>query len=840
MTMYALNNTGFPILVNEVNASGVTVSSLTLPPGVVTVLPLWAAQTPGIQWDWASGKIQVSESSTMSPLIFSIPNIELLGDAGTINGVAITGTPVSGQVPIATSGTTATWQTPTGEGGVSVPGAGLVKSTGSALAVAVAGTDYLAPGGALGTPTGGNLINCTFPTLNQNTTGSAGSLLTGGVLNTPASGNLVNCTFPTLNQNTTGSAASVATGGALNTPASGNLVNCTFPTLNQNTTGSAAKWTTPRTLAGNTVDGSANVGFANKFIAQGTADAGLSAAQFLGALGTGLVKNTTTTGVLSLATAGTDYAAGSAVYHVLNVRDFGAVGDGVTDDSAAFLAAFTAAASNSLTTFTSNARGTRTIYIPSGTYIITQPENFMAPDLGSAIDGIKWRGDGRESTAIVYNPSGSNTNMLHNDNNYLDLTFEDMTFYSESATATWMFSKSTGQAQNYIFNRVNWNGTWTYGLNLTGTNTNSEMTWFHCGIHGNWTAFLFVGSAVGAGGDQFLNYNFFATQVETLTGNFIDMSYGGSINVWGGSFIHEGSGTQTTSSPQCFFRLGASGDFPGNGTPRLLVQGIRVEHRHNASSLIQCDWPWGEVSFIGCSTDVWATLLTTPTAVIEAQFGIGNGSYPIISFDKCSLMGIHEYHFGGNSWNSRTSIEYKSCWITNATNAAAFISYINDDSNGNLSGQPPVKFTKCIGSDSISGEGPTEQFDCTVGWPSAQNLVVELKTISLQRPYGGLGMTSDPTTTVNLPLNAIITRIRAVKGTLGSAINTNWSYTLTDANSTTIATVALGTAWNAGWNYDSGAMFHRCSSTNARELTLTAANITQVATDNFFLIDYLA
>lgn len=81
----------------------------------------------------------------------------------------------------------------------------------------------------------------------------------------------------------------------------------TFPTLNQNTTGSAAKWTTARNLAGNSVDGSANIAFTNAFIVQGTSDAGLTGAQFLGALGTGIVKNTTTTGVLSIATAGTDY-----------------------------------------------------------------------------------------------------------------------------------------------------------------------------------------------------------------------------------------------------------------------------------------------------------------------------------------------------------------------------------------------------------------------------------------------------------------------------------------------------------------------------------------------------
>ncbi len=71
----------------------------------------------------------------------------------------------------------------------------------------------------------------------------------------------------------------------------------------------ATEWATARNLAGNSVDGSANVAFANKFIVQGTTDSGLSAAQFLGALSTGIVKNTTSTGVLSIAVAGTDYVA---------------------------------------------------------------------------------------------------------------------------------------------------------------------------------------------------------------------------------------------------------------------------------------------------------------------------------------------------------------------------------------------------------------------------------------------------------------------------------------------------------------------------------------------------
>lgn len=121
--------------------------------------------------------------------------------------------------------------------------------------------------------------------------------------------NLTN--FPTLNQNTNGTAAGIsgsqtanfflaAPNGSAGTAVFRAIVAADIPTLNQTTTGSAAKWTAAILLAGNSVDGSANVAFANKFIVQGTADTGLSGAQFLGALATGPLCNTVTTGILSI------------------------------------------------------------------------------------------------------------------------------------------------------------------------------------------------------------------------------------------------------------------------------------------------------------------------------------------------------------------------------------------------------------------------------------------------------------------------------------------------------------------------------------------------------------
>lgn len=116
------------------------------------------------------------------------------------------------------------------------------------------------PGGALGTPSSGNLTNCTFPVLNQNTTGSAAKLTTSRTFQTNlASGTAagfdgtannshgVTGTLPVGNGGTgitsltglvkgNGAAAFsvavagtdyVAPGGVLGTPSSGNLANCT-------------------------------------------------------------------------------------------------------------------------------------------------------------------------------------------------------------------------------------------------------------------------------------------------------------------------------------------------------------------------------------------------------------------------------------------------------------------------------------------------------------------------------------------------------------------------------------------------------------------------------------
>ena len=173
----------------------------------------------------AAGVSSFSAGTTgLTPSLATSGAVTLAGTLAIANGGTGTtsttfvnaATNVTGTLPVANGGT------------------GVTTSTGSGNNVLSTSPTLVTP--LLGTPTSGNLANCTFPTLNQNTTGTAAGLSTTlavasggtGVTTSTGTGSVVLSTSPTL------------VTPLLGTPTSGNLANCTFPTLNQNTTGTAA------------------------------------------------------------------------------------------------------------------------------------------------------------------------------------------------------------------------------------------------------------------------------------------------------------------------------------------------------------------------------------------------------------------------------------------------------------------------------------------------------------------------------------------------------------------------------------------------------------------------
>jgi hypothetical protein len=242
--------------------------------------------------------------NTVNDIEVVVNNVEQIPSGYTVSGTTLTfsAAPSAGTSNIYVRYLSTTLQsiTITGTLAVTSGGTGVTTKTGTGSVVLNTSPTLVTP--ILGTPTSGTLTNCTFPTLNQNTTGTAAGLsatlavasggtgqttlqnamdalagaVTSGqylrgngtdvVMSTIQAGDV-----PTLNQNTTGTAAglsatlAVASGGTGNTTAQaemnrvaaavtsgqylrGNGTNVVMsaiqaadvPTLNQNTTGSAA------------------------------------------------------------------------------------------------------------------------------------------------------------------------------------------------------------------------------------------------------------------------------------------------------------------------------------------------------------------------------------------------------------------------------------------------------------------------------------------------------------------------------------------------------------------------------------------------------------------------
>ena len=220
-----------------------------------------------------------------------------------------------------------------------------------------------------------------------------------------------------------------------------------------------------------------------------------------------------------------------------NVFVYGATGNGVTDDTVAIQATYTAAAAYAAT------NGGATVFFPDGTYLISN-------EIAISVSNITLRGAGFR-TAIL-KQSNTAKNVIKNtasNNAFLDLT---LTYSTQGAinTSGFLSQGAGGAANTQVFNTV--------VTNLAVYNS-------YDAIQSNWENGCFYSNIfIGTVGSNTQRYGFYINQSANLTlGQYLVLNVDPSGTLNGAAICLNGGYTQG-----CVIK---DGEFYNNNRPLLIT-----------------------------------------------------------------------------------------------------------------------------------------------------------------------------------------------------------------------------------------------------------------------------
>ena len=300
----------------------------------------------------------------------------------------------------------------------------------------------------------------------------------------------------------------------------------------------------------------------------------------------------------------------SKLQEMVSVKDFGAVGDGVTDDTAAIQAALVYA--YNLAPQSGWRMHTAEVRLPRGRYRIAQPNTLFA---GLTYGSFNIVGDGKDGvTQIIYDvPSaGGNDYLIYNNNLFGFTQFSGITFASAKVTSeqNFMYYSSTGIAQNLSFTDCKFVN-FSLLFNVQGTANSSEVTFINCKFNS------FSDAAFRFNNSQAVNWRFFGCDAEVFTGTLFENLQGLNVYWFQGSIIPAPFGT--------IIRIPSGANDSGSGSgnnPIATFYGVRFELRGSGSNY---------------SKLFWNEKLAFYAAVIFNQCGMGGANLSGQPVDHCVI-----------------------------------------------------------------------------------------------------------------------------------------------------------------------------------------------------------
>lgn len=322
---------------------------------------------------------------------------------------------------------------------------------------------------------------------------------------------------------------------------------------------------------------------------------------------------------------------------------FGAIGDGVSDDSEAFIKAIKYVVDNS--SYMNSDRDSyvsHVIVLGSKKYKIAQ--NNLLSGISKNIYGLTMIGYGT-ATIDFY----GNGDLFNDHDKMINTQFEGITFLGNDNNQILLNRYSAVKSQDTKFIRCNFVGKWKYIVNLTGYDLNSEMIFSDCRMGGSWDSFLYSGSQNTS--DQFLNYWFDKCKYWSSS-NAITMYKGGHITLNACDF----SGYQPSVDTFLF-------SFP-EGTHSYGVQsfndfGSRYEIKTSHAKVLYCAEDSAQVNFYGC--DFSSQMLESDKVDKVFHIHINGKNMSVYNFDCCKLYG--GFKFTGNDYIGGSQLFIHNCTL---------------------------------------------------------------------------------------------------------------------------------------------------------------------------------
>ncbi len=393
-------------------------------------------------------------------------------------------------------------------------------------------------------------------------------------------------------------------------------------------------------------------------------------------------------------------AASAMLPGVISIKEFNCIGDDQHDDSACFVAAReyvqNQVREDNTPDADANKLGGVKIYVPPGTYLITQPRALMSDSFVTRTYGYKLEGAGSGLSVIDYRPATEGP-LLSNRDAFIDVHISGLTFTSNSRSADFLDSYSTGGAQSYLFSDVNWRGRWDSLFRLTGTDTNSEWDWDHVLFLLDATNVLYIGSTGTS--DQFLNYWFRNSRISLSHGNFINAYKGGHFKITNCDFSGlYGSGDPL--KPDILFAL--RGTVHASGVTHFECQNSRFELKTDSIVVLYSEWgSFGEVSFEDDDFSSQQPIVKfQPIKQFEINMAHSAGAARY-NFVRSHLMGFVQILYSNFDWGYRRNVSFEDVQFVSFDDYSQGVRFRQVSPAGsNYGGIPIVECIRCLGGNS--------------------------------------------------------------------------------------------------------------------------------------------